>query len=54
MPEKNEQDVLKQSFEDDPRVTWIPLEQWLKELRPLKPGETIGSLIAARKKRSGK
>jgi len=51
---EKDQDVLKLSFEDDLRVKWIPPEEWLKKLRPLKPGETIGSLIAERKKRSGK
>lgn len=54
MQEKKDQDVLKLSFEDDPRVKWIPPEEWLKQGRSLKPGETIGTLIAARKKQSGR
>lgn len=35
MQEEKEQGVLKLSFEDDPRVKWIPPEEWPKQGRSL-------------------
>ncbi|MBB5347180.1 hypothetical protein HNQ81_000893 [Desulfoprunum benzoelyticum] len=32
---KDQEDVLKLSFEDDPRVRWIPPEEWPKQGRSL-------------------
>lgn len=43
-----DQEMEKLSFEDDPRVEWISPDEWLKKLRPLNSGETIGTLIAQR------